>query len=195
MSRQAQPVKKMTDEQCRMVEDNIGLVFHMSGKLQPQFPFVEYEEIVSECGLGIVLAALRFDEGQAIPFPTWACRYMKWTLQQDIRDRRNPKKEAFLEDFYPADGFDGDFQWEDFFADSENAEDTAIYQMMESQIVRTIIDAISSPMRKRIFAIHYLYPELTQKDIAQLVGCSQKNVSLSYQELESKYKEVINWMS
>ena len=66
---------EMTDEQRRMVEENIKLVYYVVHKLNP--PPQEYEDFLQEGLLGLCVACVRFDPSKNFEFSTYAYPYIE----------------------------------------------------------------------------------------------------------------------
>ena len=66
----------MTEEQQRLVEDNIGLAHHVVWNFKSTGVVLELDDLRSLAYLGLVKAAIKFDKDRGCTFSTFAVQVM-----------------------------------------------------------------------------------------------------------------------
>jgi RNA polymerase sigma factor for flagellar operon FliA len=76
----------MTAEQRQLVLEHLGLARWTANKLAERLP-VPYEDLLSDCHLGLCLAAERWDPDKGLAFPTYAAIRMRGAVIDNLRSR------------------------------------------------------------------------------------------------------------
>ena len=174
----------LTPEQQQMVEDNMGLAYRMASRIFHKSP-LDFDDILSICLLTLVKVVPRYDPTKGFTFSTFAASNMKWEAHKEAHPKKPRVESLYLEDVISEDGKS---KWEQFVA-GESPENEIVCEIATEQIKDNICKKLP-PMHRDIFLARYQNPELTQKEVAELAGCSQVNVSRVYRELREKLMNV-----
>lgn len=77
--------KAMTDEQRKLAEENMNLVYHLIGKEYPTFLYDE--DIVQSGFLGLCCATMKWKEEKG-KFSTFACACIRNAIRMELRSRQ-----------------------------------------------------------------------------------------------------------
>lgn len=78
-------VRHLTVEECKKVEDNIGLARHIAYRLFGRGCILSYEDCCSIAKYGLLKAVTTFDESRGYSFATYAARIMHNEILMEIR--------------------------------------------------------------------------------------------------------------
>lgn len=92
----------MDEIQEKMVEDNIKLAYFMTNKWYHKLRNyrIEYEDIKSECLLGLVKACKKFDSNRGIQFCTYACKIIDNQILMLLRKEKRYRDREFMIESY-----------------------------------------------------------------------------------------------
>lgn len=82
----------LNDEQRKLVEENMGLVYHQAHKCG-----ITDEDLIQEGMIGLVNAVRYFSPDFGVRFSTYASSYIWSALQGTYSDKKNKKKSAFTD--------------------------------------------------------------------------------------------------
>jgi RNA polymerase sporulation-specific sigma factor len=137
---------------------------------------LEYDELISLCWMGMVMAFNAFDASKGFKFTTYAGRCMDFQILLEMRRRKkHPKKISSL-DFVISNNEDGsELKLEDLVGgNDQNIDSLADYQGMN--FILDLFYKSCTPVEKQIIYLRYV-EELPQKKIAEIVGLAQSYVS------------------
>lgn len=101
MSKHKRKFDRLTDEQRKLVEDNIALVPYMYTKLLPIIPnHISHDDVKSNGYIGLMRAAQEYDITGQTKFSTFACAGIRMYMMQvlnDIEHRYNVKLKTFTD--------------------------------------------------------------------------------------------------
>lgn len=88
----------LTDEQRKLVEDNLPLVTYTIKKYYPDFARmpIEYEDLKGYGYYALCNAAETFDESKGFSFSTHACSVIRGYLSKELRKLRQDKRKVML---------------------------------------------------------------------------------------------------
>lgn len=167
---------KLSDEQRKLVEDNMNLAYKCAAELAPHTS-LEYEDIIQYCMLGLCKAVLIFDESRgALSSVAYQC--MKNEVYMKVR---RTKKRMVQKDILSLD------------APCANTDDITLLDTIEDSYDRiaekeSYIDLISAinkvPLSRRHIAQYLVdHPQSSRKLLAQKFNCSQSNISRAKSDL------------
>jgi len=174
----------LTPEQKQMAEDNVNLAYSTGRKLARKYP-IELEESISICLLALVKSVQNFDPSKGFAFSTYAVRNMQWAVYKELNPKKPRLESLSLEDAFTADG---QSYWEDFIA-GDSPENRIICEIATEQTRDRIYGMLPLNL-KNIFLIRCQDPELNQREVADLAGCSQVQVSRVYKRLQKQLMNV-----
>lgn len=178
---------QLTTEQKQMVEDNIGLAYSTALKMVAKSP-LEYDDILSICFLGLIKAVQKFDPSKGFAFSTYAVPVMRWMVHKEANPRKPQIKASYLEGLIPTEW---ESSWENIIADDSSLEDDLTNNIFIDQIREKINHMKLSTKSKEVLQVYFDNPELTQREVAKIVGCTQVTVSRTYKKLAEQYQSEI----
>lgn len=178
----------LTPEQSQMVEENMGLAYFALRKYRERFKWLEEDDILSACHIGLVKAAQGYNPELGTTFSTYAMLAMYRSIIRELIPRKQVIVPFSLEDIVDVDH---NSCWQDVIGDSESAEDEIIHNVLSEQIITALDNIKMGKMYKAIIRTNYYEPGLTQMEIAERLGCKQKTVSLAYREARKKLRPMV----
>lgn len=182
----------LTDEQKKLVEDNIPLAYLVVKRIY--HPHIEYDDAVQLALLGLCQAA-RIYEPERGKFTTLAYLAAQHTIQREERKYRHEVAKRIYagssldSNVFAYGGDDGFSPFHELIPDPR--QDT--YKQAEARIA---LEKVGSFMRslnsrdKAVFKYHVLF-DMTQQEIADRTGLSQPSVSRIIKRLVSRANSVI----
>jgi RNA polymerase sporulation-specific sigma factor len=176
----------MTDEQTRLVEDNVRLVYYFYGKLDKSETVIrERDDLISEGFIGLIKAAKSFIGGKS-SFATYAARCITNQMFMWLRKIKRQEREIAL--FAPV-GKDAEGE-ELLLIDTLVSEGYETDKVIERLYAREWLDKtlLELPERdKKIIALRC--SGKTQIEIAAALGYSQSYISRILLRLKKRYKK------
>jgi RNA polymerase sporulation-specific sigma factor len=182
---------RLTDKQRQTTLDNIGLAHYAANKFNINY-YYDHEEVVAISYYGLVLAVLGFNPEKGVKFSTYAVKSIKRTLCRELTYRYKTQiyDPAYLED--GALNIDGeDSNWESYIGNG-SPEEELTGKLSAERLIQKINRENKGKGKAKTRAVVnllYFYPYLTQTELANIVGCSQKNVSLILRSIREKYRQ------
>ena len=165
---------RLTSEQRQKVEDNIGLALQTAGRLKSKSP-LEFDNLLSVCYLALIKAVQRYDPTKGIAFSTYTVNTMQWDALREANPRKPQIKALYFEELLPDES---NTNWREMIPSREpSLEDIVTCDVFIEQMREKVIKMPMMPKAKKALEIHFTYPELTQKEVADIAGCSQVMVS------------------
>lgn len=181
----------LTDEQRKLVEDNIPLAHFLARQIA--HPHIEYEDTVQLALLGFCKAARLYDPGKS-KFTTLASLAAQHTIQMEERKYRHEvaKKiyhgksldsEAYLEQDGSATSF------HELIHDPR--QDT--YRQAEARMALKKVASFRASLNKRDRGVFdcYILSGMTQQEAAAKVGLSQSYLSRVAKRLMTRLEDII----
>ena len=180
----------LTDEQKKLVEDNIPLAYSVAKRVC--HPHIEYDDAVQLALLGFCNAARLYNPEKG-KFATLAFLAAKHTIQIEERKYRNEiAKAVYSGRSIDLDIFDQDFDCYSLYElIPDPRQDT--YKQAEERIVLEKVFTFMRSLNSRdkdVFKYRVLF-DMTQQEIADRTGLSQSYVSRIIRRLVSKANSVI----
>lgn len=174
-------MKKLNDEQRKLVEDNEGLIWYIGSKYigRGYNPNEEYGELA----LGLCRAALSYNKDSGVKFSTYASAVLINVIKEYFRSMQaNKRKISSLsisldQPVYEKDG--GVLCIEDMLG-TEYLEDSLILFDLED-----ILD------ERELTVCKLRYQGMNQTEIANIIGISQVGVSRLLSRVKKKVEEAI----
>ena len=178
-----------------LIEHNLRLVVYIAKKFESSG--VGVEDLVSIGTIGLIKAINTFDPFKKIKLATYASRCIENEMLMHLRKISNIRTEVSIEEPLNTD-WDGN---ELLLSDVLGSDNDSVYKRMEEDEERRILrEAVARlPERERVI-IEMRYGlvsgnELTQKEVADLLGISQSYISRLekkiMRELRKKIEEKI----
>lgn len=171
-------MKKLNSEQCKLVENNIPLIYYIA-KRYPAFPI---EEEIGRLHIALCKAALSFDVEKKIQFSTYAGTVITNEILMYFRYMNKPTNKDVLSIYTEIQGHygsDKNLHIIDTLS-SGNLEDTLIYFDLQKELTEMEYNAC-------MLAIDGYKQEI----IAEKLNLSQSYVSRVMKKAENKLKKVM----
>ena len=179
---------QLTDEQRQMVEDNLPLAYFAVEKYYPKFDWLDPEEVLSACFLGLIYAARKYNPSRG-KFSTYAMKSMFRNIRRELIPEKKQVDAMSLEDILTDKG--EVLNWQDLFSDGESVEDEAVYGVLSEQLVSVLDKTVASKVYKDIIKCRCTNPEITTAEILRKVGCSQGSIGFALKEARKQLKPLL----
>ena len=175
-----------------LIERNLRLVAHIVKK------YTNYqkdsEDLISIGTIGLIKAIVTFKNDKGIKLATYASRCIENEILMHIRTTKKYNKDIYLQDTVGFDKDGNEVTLEDKVADNSISIDEEVLLKMQSKVLYEKIKKNLKDREKIIIELRYGLidgEELTQRDIAKMLGISRSYVSrIEKKALEKLYKEM-----
>ena len=177
----------------RLVEHNLRLVAHIIKKYYTQAD--NQEDLISIGTIGLIKAINTFNPTKNIKLATYASRCIENEILMYLRRTSKMKLEVSIDEPLNVD-WDGN---ELLLSDILGTEEDVIYKDMEDEVEKDLLkNAVSrlSPRERKIVELRYGLKrrdgaEMTQKEVADLMGISQSYISRLEKKIMMRLKKEI----
>ena len=175
-----------------LIERNLRLVAHIVKK------YTNYqkdsEDLISIGTIGLIKAITTFRNDKGIKLATYAARCIENEILMYIRTNKKYNRDVYLQDTVGIDKDGNEVTLEDKIADEGMSIDEEVALNIQSKTLYEKIKKVLKGREKKIIELRYGLvngEELTQKDIAKMLGISRSYVSrIEKKALEKLYKEM-----
>lgn len=175
-----------------LIERNLRLVAHIVKK------YTNYqkdsEDLISIGTIGLIKAIITFKNDKGIKLATYAARCIENEILMYIRTNKKYNRDVYLQDTVGIDKDGNEVTLEDKIADEGMSIDEEVALNIQSKTLYEKIKKVLKGREKKIIELRYGLvdgEELTQKDIAKMLGISRSYVSrIEKKALEKLYKEM-----
>jgi RNA polymerase sporulation-specific sigma factor len=177
-----------------LIERNLRLVVYIARKFENTG--VHIEDLVSIGTIGLIKAVNTFDPGKKIKLATYASRCIENEILMFLRRNNRLKSEVSFDEPLNVD-WDGN---ELLLSDVLGTEADTIYRNLEDEVDRTLLyDALEklSERERKIMELRFGLgrgQEMTQKDVADLLGISQSYISRLEKRIIKRLRREFNRM-
>ena len=178
-----------------LIERNLRLVVYIARKFENTGIYVE--DLISIGTIGLIKAINTFNPEKNIKLATYASRCIENEILMYLRKYSSIKTEVSIDEPLNVD-WDGN---ELLLSDILGTENDIIYKGLEEQVDRSMLHAALLKLSKRDRKIMLLRfglggrRELTQKQVADMLGISQSYISRLEKRIIVKLKKEISKMS
>ncbi len=184
------------DESVRamLIERNLRLVVYIARKFENTG--LNIEDLVSIGTIGLIKAVNTFDPHKKIKLATYASRCIENEILMFLRRNNKLRSEVSFDEPLNVD-WDGN---ELLLSDVLGTESDTIYRNLEDEVDRTLLyDALDklTEREKRIMELRFglhTGEEMTQKDVADLLGISQSYISRLEKRILKRLQKEFNRM-
>ena len=171
-------MKKLNAEQCKLVENNIPLIYHIA-KRYPSFPI---EEEIGRLHIALCKAALFFDVEKKIKFNTYAGKIITNEILMYFREMNKPTNKDVISIYTEVQGHDGSDKNLHIIdtISSGNLEDTLIYFDLQKELTEMEYSACM-----------LAFDGCKQEIIGEKLNVSQSYASRLLKSSEKKLKKVM----
>lgn len=184
------------DESVRamLIERNLRLVVYIARKFENTG--INIEDLVSIGTIGLIKAVNTFDPSKKIKLATYASRCIENEILMYLRRNNKLRSEVSFDEPLNVD-WDGN---ELLLSDVLGTESDTIYRNLEDEVDREILyDALEklSERERKIMQLRFglgTGREMTQKDVADLLGISQSYISRLEKRILKRLQREFNKM-
>ena len=186
-----------TDEEAQaralLIEHNLRLVVYIAKKFDNTG--VGVEDLISIGTIGLIKAINTFNKGKNIKLATYASRCIENEILMYLRRNSKTRMEVSIDEPLNVD-WDGN---ELLLSDILGTEEDVIYKDLENEMERKLLDKAIQKLSKREQTIIQLRfglhtpggEEMTQKEVADLLGISQSYISRLEKKIIKRLKKEI----
>lgn len=184
------------DAKSRLIEHNLRLVVYIAKKFDNTS--VGVEDLISIGTIGLIKAINTFNPDKNIKLATYASRCIENEILMHLRRTNKTRLEVSIDEPLNVD-WDGN---ELLLSDILGTDEDVIYKGMEDEIERDLLNnAIEhlNPREKKIVELRFGLKnsegaEMTQKEVADLMGISQSYISrLEKKIMKRLRKEIVRF--
>lgn len=161
----------------KLIEHNLRLVVFLAKKYENTN--VDLEDLVSIGTIGLIKGIKTYSMDKNIKLATYASRCIDNEILMYLRKNKKIKTEISFEDSLSFDGEGNELHLEDVLGTESNVVTKPLEDEYEKRIVLEEINKLA-PRDKEIMVLRYGLgdkEEMTQKDVATLLGISQSYIS------------------
>ena len=188
-------IKKSMDgdeyARSKLIEHNIRLVVFLAKKYENTG--VDLEDLVSIGSIGLIKGVNTYKLDKNIKLATYASRCIDNEILMFLRKNKRKKKEISLEDSLSYDSDGNELHLEDVLGTDSDIVTKGIEKENEKKLLNQEIDKLNK-RDKQIMTLRYgLYnhKELTQKEVADILGISQSYISRIEKKVIRRLKNLI----
>lgn len=175
----------------RLIEHNLRLVVYIAKKFDNTG--VGVEDLISIGTIGLIKAINTFNPGKKIKLATYASRCVENEILMYLRRNSRTRMEVSIDEPLNVD-WDGN---ELLLSDILGTDEDVIYHDIESEVEKNLLNsAINrlSPRERKIVELRYGLTdgegtEMTQKEVADLLGISQSYISRLEKKIMKRLKK------
>lgn len=172
-------LEKMTEEQQRLVEDNIALAHHVVWNFKSTGVDMELDDLRSLAYLGLVKAAIKFDKDRGCAFSTFAVQVMTNEIRLQLRSNR---KHKYVTTSLDAEMVPGeDMVLADIIPDRKDNFEELLFAVNMEQNQRSL-----NKLERCILRTVMQNPDIGQAEIGSKHGLSQSYISRILKGIKQK---------
>ena len=178
--REAEALARLSEDEAArslLIEHNLRLVVYVARRFENTG--VGLEDLVSIGTVGLIKAINTFCPEKNIKLATYASRCIENEILMYIRKRSNQRGEISIDEPLNVD-FDGnELLLSDVLGSEEDGVDFELEKREERRILREAVEGLP-PRERQIIRLRFGFSgerELTQKEVADLLGISQSYIS------------------
>lgn len=176
----------------KLIEHNLRLVVFLAKKYENTK--VDLEDLVSIGTIGLIKGVNTYKLDKNIKLATYASRCIDNEILMYLRKNKKRQSEVSFEDNLSYDSEGNELHLEDILGTDEDIVTRGIEEELERKLLYEEITKLNN-RDKRIMIMRYgLYnnKELTQKEVAEIMGISQSYISRIEKKVISKLKCIQN---
>ena len=181
------------DEYARskLIEHNLRLVVFLSKKYENTG--IDLEDLVSIGSIGLIKGVNTYKLDKNIKLATYASRCIDNEILMFLRKNKRRKKEVSLEDSLSYDSDGNELHLEDILGTDSDIVTRGIEKENEKKLLNEEISKLNN-RDKQIMTLRYglnNHKELTQKEVADILGISQSYISRIEKKVIRRLKNLI----
>lgn len=180
-----------TDAKNKLIEHNLRLVVFLAKKYENTN--TDLEDLVSIGTIGLIKGINTYKRGKNIKLATYASRCIDNEILMHLRKNKKTRTDISLEDSLSYDAEGNELRLEDVMGTEADIVSKSLEAEDNKKIMFEEINALDN-RDKEIMIMRYGLngkDELTQKDVARLLGISQSYISRIEKKVIKKIKSII----
>ena len=175
----------------KLIEHNLRLVVFLAKKYENTN--VDLEDLVSIGTIGLIKGINTYKMGKNIKLATYASRCIDNEILMFLRKNKKRKSEISFEDSLSYDAEGNELHLEDVLGTDKDIVPKKLEDKIEKKLLVRELDKLSERDRKIMILRYGLfgYEEVTQKDVADMLGISQSYISRIENKVIKKLKNVV----
>lgn len=175
----------------KLIEHNLRLVVFLSKKYENTG--LDLEDLVSIGTIGLIKGIKTYRLDKNIKLATYASRCIDNEILMYLRKNKKRRGEISLEDSLSYDSEGNELRLEDILGTDNDLVTKNIENEQEKKLLIKEINDLNERDRKIMIMRYGLFntKEVTQKDVAELLGISQSYISRIEKKVINRLKEVI----
>ena len=175
----------------KLIEHNLRLVVYLSKKYENTG--VDLEDLVSIGTIGLIKGINTYKLDKNIKLATYASRCIDNEILMFLRKNKKRKGEVSFEDSLSYDSEGNELHLEDILGTEPDIVTKELEQLTEKNLLYEEVSKLNK-RDKQIMTLRYgLFnnEEMTQKDVANLLGISQSYISRIEKKVIKRFKNII----
>ena len=184
-------MKNNQDAKNKLIEHNLRLVVFLAKKYDNTK--TDLEDLVSIGTIGLIKSINTYKLDKNIKLATYASRCIDNEILMHLRKIKRKKTEISFEDSLSYDADGNELHLEDVLGTEKDIVTKGLDEELDKSIMMEEIEKLS-PRDKEIIELRYglnKKKEMTQKDVAKLLGISQSYISRIEKKVIKKLKNII----
>jgi len=175
----------------KLIEHNLRLVVFLAKKYENTN--VDLEDLVSIGTIGLIKGINTYKMGKNIKLATYASRCIDNEILMFLRKNKKRKTEISFEDSLSFDADGNELHLEDVLGTDKDIVPRELEDKIERKILVQEIDKLNERDRKIMILRYGLFghEEVTQKDVADMLGISQSYISRIEKKVIKKLKNIV----
>ncbi len=178
------------DARSKLIEHNLRLVVFLSKKYENTG--LDLEDLVSIGTIGLIKGVNTYKLDKNIKLATYASRCIDNEILMFLRKNKKRRSEVSFEDSLSYDSEGNELHLEDILGTEADVVTKRLEEEVDKQVLRQEINKLNE-RDKKIMVLRYGLnnkEEMTQKDVANLLGISQSYISRIEKKVIKKLKSV-----
>lgn len=175
----------------KLIEHNLRLVVFLAKKYENTR--VDLEDLVSIGTIGLIKGIKTFSKDKNIKLATYASRCIDNEILMYLRKTKKIKTEVSFDESLSFDADGNELKLEDILGTDKDIVTKNIEKQTEKQLVMSEIDKLNQRDKEIITLRYGLFgnKEMTQKDVADMLGISQSYISRIEKKVIKKLKNLV----
>ena len=179
------------DVRTRLVEHNLRLVVYVAKKFENVGTGIE--DLISIGTVGLIKAINTFRADKSIKLATYASRCIENEILMYIRKNNSQRTAISIDEPLNTDWDGNELLLSDILGSEEESISFELEQREERQMVRDAVSSLS-PRERELIELRYgmrTGREMTQKEVADLLGISQSYISRLEKRILANLREAL----
>ena len=175
---------------AKLIEHNLRLVVFLAKKYENTG--VDLEDLVSIGSVGLIKGVNTYKLGKNIKLATYASRCIDNEILMFLRKNKRRKSEISFEDSLSYDAEGNELHLEDVLGTDEDIVTKGLLEETEKKLVYSEINKLNDRDKKIMIMRYGLFnnEEMTQKDVARILGISQSYISRIEKKVIRRLKQL-----